>query len=124
MRNLTEAYPNEELLGICWILYGLGVNVSCNGFYHTAYAVWLAKQEPERLRLVTKWLYPDVAKSCNTTWNAVEANIRRAIVQIWRNNPAAIQKLDADGAVRRPTPTEFLAMIVARVLVDENASHS
>ena len=33
-------------------------------------------EEPERLLLVTKWLYPDVAKQYGTNWKAVERDIR------------------------------------------------
>ena len=42
-------------------LYQLGLTANYTGFFHIAYAVHLAVQSPQRLRLVTKWLYPDVA---------------------------------------------------------------
>lgn len=53
MEMLTEIYD---------LLYQLGVTANYTGFFHTAYAVSLCAEHPERLLLVTKWLYPEVAK--------------------------------------------------------------
>ena len=58
------------------LLYCLGVTEKYVGFPHTLYAVRLSIQQPERLMLVTKWLYPDVAKQYHTSWQNVEKNIR------------------------------------------------
>lgn len=44
------------------LLYRLGVTANYTGFFHTAYAVSLCIGRPDRLLLVTKWLYPEVAK--------------------------------------------------------------
>ena len=58
------------------LLYQLGVTANYTGFFHTAYAVSLCVEQPDRLVLVTKWLYPEVAKQYKTNWKAVERNIR------------------------------------------------
>ena len=57
------------------LLYSLGATANHLGFFQTACAVRLAAQQPERLLLVTKWLYPEVAKHYHTNWRAVERNI-------------------------------------------------
>ena len=44
------------------LLYRLGVTANYTGFFHTACAVSLCMEQPERLVLVTKWLYPAVAE--------------------------------------------------------------
>ena len=44
------------------LLYQLGVTANYTGFFHAAYAVSLCVEQPDRLLLVTKWLYPEVAK--------------------------------------------------------------
>ena len=44
------------------LLYRLGATANYTGFFHMAYAVWLCVEQPDRLLLVTKWLYPEVAK--------------------------------------------------------------
>ena len=42
------------------LLYRLGVTANYTGFFYTAYAVQLCAEHPDRLMLVTKWVYPDV----------------------------------------------------------------
>lgn len=66
------------------LLYRLGVTANYTGFFYTAYAVQLCAEHPDRLMLVTKWVYPDVAKRYRTNWKAVERNIRTAGNVIWR----------------------------------------
>ena len=61
---------------ICDLLYQLGISANYKGFLHTAYAVSLCVEQQDRLLLVTKWLYPDVARKYGTNWKAVERNIR------------------------------------------------
>ena len=58
------------------MLCRLGATANYRGFSYTAYAVLLCVQQQDRLLLVTKWLYPDVAKRYGTNWKAVERNIR------------------------------------------------
>ena len=68
------------------LLYRLGVTANYTGFFHTAYAVSLCAKQPDRLLLVTKWLYPEVARQYQTNWKAVERNIRTVGDIIWREN--------------------------------------
>ncbi|MCI9479680.1 MAG: hypothetical protein HFI21_11815 [Lachnospiraceae bacterium] len=60
------------------LLYSLGVTANYTGFFHMASAIALCREQPGRLLLVTKCLYPEVAKQYNTNWKAVERNIRTA----------------------------------------------
>ena len=74
---------------VCDMLCRLGATANYRGFSYTAYAVLLCVQQQDRLLLVTKWLYPDVAKRYGTNWKAVERNIRTVIiVPCWRDWPA------------------------------------
>ena len=56
-------------------------------------AASLAALQPQRLLLVTKWLYPQVAREFGTTWYAVERNIRTAVTIAWTANPALLETL-------------------------------
>ncbi|MFQ8982953.1 MAG: sporulation initiation factor Spo0A C-terminal domain-containing protein [Evtepia sp.] len=64
---LTEIYD---------LLYRLGITANYTGFFHMGYAVKLCCERPERLLMVTKWVYPEVAKHYQTNGRAVERNIR------------------------------------------------
>ena len=54
------------------LLHRLGATANYTGFSYLVRALQLCAEEPERLLLVTKWLYPDVAKQYGTNWKAVE----------------------------------------------------
>ena len=92
-------------------LYHLGATANYVGFYYTARAVWLCAQEPDRLMLVTKWLYPEVAQSFQTTWKAVERSIRTVISVAWSTNPEALEEMAGHKLEKKPRPAQFLAIM-------------
>ena len=97
------------------LLYSLGVTEKYAGFFYTAVAVHLAACRPERLALITKWLYPDVAKQFRTDWRNVERGIRAVAEIAWELRPdklAEIAKRDLD---RRPTNSQFITILVSCV---------
>ena len=75
------------------LLYRLGITANYTGFFHSAYAVCLVLEQPERLLLVTKWLYPEVARHYATTPGRVERNIRTAAAAAWERNPQLLSEL-------------------------------
>lgn len=75
------------------LLYNLGLSANYSGFHYITTAVKIAAAEPLSLAMVTKWLYPQVAKHCRTSWRAVEKNIRTALKIIWMRNASGLQKL-------------------------------
>lgn len=93
------------------LLYQLGVTANYTGFFHTAYAVSLCAEQPDRLLLVTKWLYPEVAKQYQTNWKAVERNIRTVSIIIWRENRPLLEQLAHRNLSTRPRTTQLLAIL-------------
>ena len=93
------------------LLCRLGGTANYAGFAQTAYAVSLAAGQPERLLLVTKWLYPDVARHFGTTWRCVERNIRTAAAAAWERNPQLLSELAGCELARKPTNAQFLAIL-------------
>ena len=61
------------------LLRHLGVTANYVGFSHIGDAVQLCMHSPQRLQLVTKQVYQEVAQRRGTTWKAVERNIRRMV---------------------------------------------
>lgn len=91
------------------------------GIFQTAYAVALVHEQPSRLLMITKWLYPAVAKHYGTTWTCVERNVRSTIASAWKND--ARRNLANLGYVltRRPRPTEFIHILLM-ILEDDHAA--
>ena len=105
------------------LLYRLGVTANYTGFIHTACAVSLCVEQPERLLLVTKWLYPEVAKQYMTTWKAVERNIRTAGDVIWRENRSMLEELAHRKLERKPRNAQLLAILLSSVDASSLAVH-
>ena len=105
-------HKEENLNPIYDFLHRLGVTANYSGFFYTAYAAKLCMDEPQRLTLVTKWLYPDVASYYKTNWKAVERSMRTIISNIWNNNTELISKLSGYPMKEKPSPAEFLSILV------------
>ena len=95
------------------LIYRLGVTENYIGFYHIACAVSLCEEQPERLLLVTKQLYPEVARQFNTTWKAVERNIRTVNCIIWRENRPLLEHLAYRHLERQPRNAQLLSILSA-----------
>ena len=102
------------------LLYQLGLTANYTGFFHIAYAVYLVLGTPQRLCLVTKWLYPDVAGHYRTSSAAVERNIRTAVARIWTDAPARLIQISCVPLTSRPTNARFLGILAAHL----SRSHS
>ena len=55
-----------------------GLTGASSGYRYLVYALQLLREEPERLELVTKRIYPDVAHRFGVTVGTVEGALRRA----------------------------------------------
>jgi hypothetical protein len=104
------------MTGIYDLLYRLGVTANYTGFFHMAYAISLCIEQPNRLLLVTKWLYPEVAKQYGTNWKAVERNIRTAGCIIWRENRPMLEQLACRPLKHKPHSAQMLAILSSNLL--------
>jgi hypothetical protein len=95
------------------VLGRLGISRGCKGFYYLTYAVLLASENPQCLLLVTKCLYPAVAKQFHTTPACVERNIRTAAKMAWNHNPAFLTELAKYQLCSAPTVCQLLSFSLA-----------
>ena len=107
--------PTAPLAEIYDLLYRLGLTANSVMFFHTAYAVWLCVQQPDRLMLVTKWLYPEVAKHYGTTPAAVERSIRRAANTVFTHSLSQLAESIGRAPTVRPRTAQFLSLLVSCV---------
>lgn len=110
-----------DISEIYTLLYQLGLTANCTGFFHTSYAVYLAIQQPDRLLLVTKWLYPEVAKHYATGWKCVERNIRTAVRIAWKTNPELLVALARHPLAGTPSASKFIAILSSQFFTDSAA---
>ena len=111
MNRRVTMKTNDTFDKISHILCRLGITANYVGFSYTAFAVMLAVETPERLQLVTKWLYPDVAAAYNTG----AENVRKAIDKIcrlaWERNPDLLSEMADFKLKKKPGTSEFLAIL-------------
>lgn len=94
------------------LLYAVGLSANYVGFRQLAAALEIAAQSPESLCMVTKWLYPETAKRCGTSWNAVERNIRQMLRIVWNDSRRELERLAGRPFSAKPTPAQFLAILL------------
>lgn len=106
-----------EYTEICELLYRLGATESYAGFLQMAYAVRLCAEDQRWLVLLTKRLYPEVAKRYCTNWKAVERNLRTLGNVIWTRNRPLLEEL-ARRPLSKPYNAELLAILSNAVVIN------
>lgn len=109
-----EAFQRMSL-----ILFRLGITINYAGFNYMACAVSLCIQEPDRLLLVTKWLYPDIARRYHTSPECVERNIRTICRISWERNPDFLCEMAKRSLAERPSNTEMIAILTTYLSFDD-----
>lgn len=102
---------DERLFQAGNLLRRLGVTANYKGFPYTAYAAALCDERPELLMMVTKNLYPQVARQYRTTWQAVERNIRTVAEVAWKRNPALLERMAGAALEEKPRCAEFISIV-------------
>lgn len=104
------------------VLVDIGVPDSLTGHRYVKYAIELAIANPEIVDVMTKGLYPEVAKRFGTTASRAERAIRHAIENAWDRGDIDVLAKYFGNTVSiskgKPTNSEFIAR-VANYLRDE-----
>ena len=93
------------------ILLRLGITANYRGYFHLISAVELCLADRENLHLVTKYVYPKVAKLYHTNWRAVERNIRTVGKLAWTHHRAFLEELARGPLEQRPGNAKLLAIL-------------
>lgn len=101
------------------LLHTMGVPAHVKGYNFLRQSIIMAVNEPGIISLITKRLYPDIAKLNNTTASRVERAIRHAIEIAWdRGNVETMNEYfgyTINNMRGKPTNSEFIAMISDRL---------
>lgn len=118
-------FPNESadytLEEICLLLLKLGVSTRFRGFYPAAFSVLICVQHPDRILLISKWVYPDVARQCHSSAWAVERNIRTLARHAWDYNPQLLSDLAQQQLKKCPTTKEFISILSTYLMLHKAA---
>lgn len=95
------------------VIEQLGITRNCKGFYYLAYSLSLIVENPQRLLMVTKLIYPDVARHFKTTPANVERDLRTVSKIAWKQNPAFLKKIAKHDLQSAPTVGRLLSFLGA-----------
>ena len=97
------------------IIHEIGVPAHIKGYQYLREAIIIAVNDMDVINAITKVLYPQVAKTFQTTPSRVERAIRHAIEVAWdRGDIEVLQKFfgyTVSNIKGKPTNSEFIAMI-------------
>ncbi len=101
------------------IIHEIGVPAHIKGYQYLREAIILAVNDMDVINAITKVLYPQVAKTFQTTPSRVERAIRHAIEVAWdRGDLDTLQKFfgyTVSNTKGKPTNSEFIALIADKL---------
>ncbi len=109
---------NIETL-VTGIIHEIGVPAHIKGYQYLREAIIIATQDMDVINAITKVLYPQVAKTFQTTPSRVERAIRHAIEVAWdRGDLDTLQRFfgyTVSNTKGKPTNSEFIALIADKL---------
>lgn len=113
---MTEEKKDLELeMSVTRILREFGVPAHLNGYVYLRKGIICLVKDMSMARSITKGLYYDVAKECESTVNKIERSIRNAIEVAWdRGNADAFEKYfgySSNNGRNRPCNSEFMVQL-------------
>lgn len=100
------------------MLCRLGITATYHGFFYTAYAVQIARENPLYFLLVTKRLYPEVGKHFGTTAASVERAIRTVAETAWKRNRSFLAQIAQRKLHSKPKTSEFISILAYSQVLD------
>lgn len=105
------------------IIHEIGVPAHIKGYQYLREAIIIAVNDMDVINAITKVLYPQVAKTFQTTPSRVERAIRHAIEVAWSRGDSGMQHKyfghTVSSITRKPTNSEFIAMLADRLRFKE-----
>lgn len=96
------------------LLRCLGASGKLAGFPCAAYMVEQVREDPERIRLITKRLYRETARKFRISPSSVERDLRTLIRSCWEQPDRSFLEHVAGRALSKPpTNSEFIDMLAA-----------
>ena len=116
VRNQTNGGIEAMVTGI---IHEIGVPAHIKGYQYLREAIIIATQDMDVINAITKVLYPQVAKTFQTTPSRVERAIRHAIEVAWdRGDLDTLQRFfgyTVSNTKGKPTNSEFIALIADKL---------
>ncbi len=121
LRKIGDRRPDKTSIEtmVTSIIHEIGVPAHIKGYQYLREAIIIAVGDMDVINAITKVLYPQVAKTFQTTPSRVERAIRHAIEVAWdRGDLDTLQKFfgyTVSNTKGKPTNSEFIALIADKL---------
>ncbi len=121
LRKSSGARPDKTSIEtmVTNIIHEIGVPAHIKGYQYLREAIIIAVNDMDVINAITKVLYPQVAKTFQTTPSRVERAIRHAIEVAWdRGDLDTLQRFfgyTVSNTKGKPTNSEFIALIADKL---------
>ena len=113
--TVTALERNDLVTQVTQMLLRIGIPAHIKGYTYLRFAIITAVKDAGAIYLVTKILYPTVAREFHTTASRVERAMRHAIEVAWDRGDIEVQSAIFGYTVNsnrgKPTNSEFIALI-------------
>lgn len=126
-KRMTEEKKDLRLeISVTNILREFGVPAHLNGYVYLRKGIIYLVKDMGMARSITKGLYYDLAKDCDSTVNKIERSIRNAIEVAWeRGNEDTFDKYfgySQRNGRNRPCNSEFMVQIADYIRLNQMAT--
>ena len=127
-RQLLSHRPGKQSIEtmVTSIIHEIGVPAHIKGYQYLREAIIIAVNDMDVINAITKVLYPQVAKTFQTTPSRVERAIRHAIEVAWdRGDLDTLQRFfgyTVSNTKGKPTNSEFIALIADKLQLQLKSS--
>ena len=127
-RNVLNRRPDKNSIEamVTGIIHEIGVPAHIKGYQYLREAIIIAVNDMDVINAITKVLYPQVAKTFQTTPSRVERAIRHAIEVAWdRGDLDTLQRFfgyTVSNTKGKPTNSEFIALIADKLQLQLKSS--
>ena len=121
LRTPANRHGNQQSIEamVTGIIHEIGVPAHIKGYQYLREAIIIAVNDMDVINAITKVLYPQVAKTFQTTPSRVERAIRHAIEVAWdRGDLDTLQRFfgyTVSNTKGKPTNSEFIALIADKL---------
>ena len=124
--QLRKPTPSSIEAMVTGIIHEIGVPAHIKGYQYLREAIIIAVGDMDVINAITKVLYPQVAKTFQTTPSRVERAIRHAIEVAWdRGDLDTLQRFfgyTVSNTKGKPTNSEFIALIADKLQLQLKSS--
>lgn len=113
------------MMKLSYLIRSLGISGTHLGYYYLETALGLVLEDRSRLLMISKSLYPEVARRHGTTISCVERDIRTAVTICWaRGDRERLHQMAGYRLPSKPTNGQFLDILALYLQEQEELAKS